>query len=165
MSKKKNLSDYNIEEVPDASAMKIAIVFAEWNEEVTKALVEGAKGSLIKHGLKEENLSVIPVPGSYELPMAAQYVLRDNKNIDAVICIGCVIQGETRHFEFISQAVSAGIMQVALEYQKPVVFGVLTTDNFQQAKERSGGKHGNKGDEAAVTAIKMVALNNANNSR
>ncbi len=160
MSKKKNLSDYNISEVPDASSMRIAIIYSEWNEEVTHALLNGAKDSLLKHGIKEDNIIVESVPGSFELPMGAQFLLKSDNTLDAVICIGCVIQGETRHFEFISQAVANGTMKVALMHNKPVVFGVLTTDNFQQAKERSGGVHGNKGDEAAITAIKMVNLKN-----
>ncbi len=158
MSKKKNLSEYNISDVPDASDMKIAIVFAEWNQEITLALADGAKTTLLNHGLNEKNLFINSVPGSYELPMGAQYIFENNRDIDAVICIGCVIQGETRHFEFISDAVANGIMNVAIKYNKPVIFGVLTTDNFSQAKERSGGKHGNKGDEAAITAIKMIEL-------
>ncbi|MBS4014183.1 MAG: 6,7-dimethyl-8-ribityllumazine synthase [Bacteroidetes bacterium] len=158
MSKKKNLSDYDDAGLPAADKMKIAIVYADWNEEVTSALVGGAKNTLLKHGLKEKNLIIHSVPGSYELPMGAQYLLINNFDLDAVICIGCVIQGETRHFDFISDAVANGVMNVALKYEKPVVFGVLTTNDYAQAKERSGGKHGNKGDEAAFTAIKMAAL-------
>lgn len=158
MSKKKNLSEYKGGEVSDASQMKIGIVFAEWNELVTMALLDGAKSTLIKHGLKEDNLVIKSVPGSYELPMGAQLMLSSDADFDAVICIGCVIQGETRHFDFISDAVANGIMNVSIKYGKPVIFGVLTTDNFSQAKERSGGKHGNKGDEAAITAIQMAGL-------
>ncbi len=158
MSKKKNLSDYNKSVIAVADKMKIAIVYADWNEEITSALVFGAKDTLFKHGLKEKNLIVYSVPGSYELPMGAQYLLANNYDIDAVICIGCVIQGETRHFDFICDAVANGIMNVAIKYEKPVVFGVLTTNNYEQAKDRSGGKHGNKGDEAAITAIQMAAL-------
>jgi 6,7-dimethyl-8-ribityllumazine synthase len=158
MPKKKNLSDINLTDVPDASQMKIAIVYADWNEEITSSLVKGAKSSLIKLGLKEKNLILHSVPGSYELPMGAQYLLSGIMDLDAVICIGCVIQGETRHFDFISDAVANGIMNVAIKYEKPVIFGVLTTNNFKQAMERSGGKHGNKGDEAAITAVKMAAL-------
>jgi 6,7-dimethyl-8-ribityllumazine synthase len=97
------------------------------------------------------------VPGSFELPLAAQWSAK-KKKIDAVICLGCVIQGETRHFEFINQSVAQGIKDVGLKYNKPVIFGVLTTDNMRQAMDRAGGKHGNKGDEAAITAIKMLAI-------
>ena len=164
MSKKKNLSEYKASEISDASQMKIGVVFAEWNDEITLALLDGVKSTLMKHGLKEDNLIIKSVPGSYELPMGAQLMLESDTKLDAVICIGCVIQGETRHFDFISDAVASGIMNVSIKYGKPVIFGVLTTDNFSQAKERSGGKHGNKGDEAAITAIQMVALRKELNS-
>ncbi len=137
--------------------MRFGIVVSEWNTDVTGALLEGAMETLVKHNAKAENIHVSWVPGSFELALGAQYYARETK-VDAIICLGCVIQGETRHFEFISQAVAKGIMDVGLTYNVPVIFGVLTTDSMQQAVERSGGKHGNKGTEAAVTALSMVGL-------
>jgi 6,7-dimethyl-8-ribityllumazine synthase len=153
----KNLSSYDISTVPDASEMKFGIVVSEWNEEVTGALAEGAINTLKKHGCKEDNIVVMPVPGSFELTFGSRLIAEKN-DLDAVIAIGCVIQGETRHFDFICSGVSHGITELNLEFDIPFIFGVLTTDTQQQALDRSGGKHGNKGDEAAVTAIKMVGL-------
>lgn len=155
--KKQNLSFYDPEKVPSADNMRMGIVVSEWNSEVTQALLQGAVETLQKHGTQPENIHVYYVPGSYELPQGAALLI-DQLDLDAVICIGCVIQGETRHFEFICQAVSQGIMNLGLDSGVPVIFGVLTTDNITQARERAGGKHGNKGDEAAVTAIKMADL-------
>jgi 6,7-dimethyl-8-ribityllumazine synthase len=119
--------------------------------------LDGAVSGLLKHGALERDIEVVQVPGSYELISGADIVLR-NQAIDAVICLGCVIQGETRHFDFICDAVGHGVAHVALKYNKPVIFGVLTTDNLQQALDRSGGIHGNKGEEAAITAIQMARL-------
>jgi 6,7-dimethyl-8-ribityllumazine synthase len=158
-SKLKNLSDYNKRSLLPAKDMMIGLVVSEWNQEITRALLKGAEKTLQECGVKKSNIISKFVPGSFELPLGAQLLI-ENTEVDAVICLGCVIQGETRHFEFICQAVAQGINMVALEYSVPVVFGVLTTDNLKQAKERSGGKHGNKGVEAAVTAIKMVQLAN-----
>lgn len=155
--KKQNLSDYAPQEVPDASEMTIGVVVAEWNPKVTLSLLEAAQATLKRHGMKQENIHIHYVPGSYELTSGAAMVIEGTQP-DAVICLGCVIQGETRHFEFICQAVAQGLNHVALNYSRPVIFGVLTTDTMQQALDRSGGKHGNKGDEAAITAIKMAAL-------
>jgi 6,7-dimethyl-8-ribityllumazine synthase len=155
--KKKNLSDYQPNEIPNAEGFTVAIVVAEWNPQITGALLQGALKTLKLHGLLEQNIHIHYVPGSYELTIGAAMVV-EGVQPDAVICLGCVIQGETRHFEFICQAVSQGLNHVALTYNRPVIFGVLTTDNMQQALDRAGGKHGNKGDEAAVTAIKMAAL-------
>lgn len=156
-SKKKNLSSYDKNKIPSASSMHFGIVVSEWNEDITSGLLNGALSTLAKHGAKKEHIRTIYVPGSFELPSAAQYLL-ECTDADAVICLGCVIQGETRHFEFICNAVAGGISSVSIAYNTPVVFGVLTTNTMQQAKDRSGGKHGNKGDEAAVTAIKMIDL-------
>ena len=156
----KNLSDYDASKVPSAENMKFGIVVAEWNPEITNALLEGAVKSLLKHDAKEDNIIVKHVPGSYELPLGAQLFLEDT-DVDAVIILGCVIQGETRHFDFICDAVSQGIMNLNLEYITPVIFGLLTTNDQQQAIDRAGGKHGNKGDEAGITAIKMVDLVNS----
>lgn len=156
-SSQKNLSDYSSKNLLDISQKKFAIVVAEWNEEITNALLQGAMDTLIKEGAIESNLIVKTVPGSYELSLGAQWMAQDAK-IDAVICIGCIIQGETRHFDFIAQAVAMGINEVSLKYNKPVIFGVLTPDTKEQALDRAGGKYGNKGDEAAITAIKMLGF-------
>jgi 6,7-dimethyl-8-ribityllumazine synthase len=150
-----NLSDYDIHSVPNASAMTFGIVVSEWNEKITKGLLKGAYNTLVKHGVKEENIITRFIPGAFELPLAAQ-TMYEQINLDAVICLGSVIQGETKHFDFVCEGTAIGIKDVALKYNKPTIFGVLTDNNEQQAIDRSGGKHGNKGDEAAVTAIKMV---------
>jgi len=153
----KNLSDYNFHSVPDASDMSFGIVVSEWNIEVTQALLDGCLKTLKKHGAKDENISVHFVPGSFELTLGAQ-LLAESTGIKAIIALGCVIQGETRHFDFICHGVSQGLTNLNIKYNKPFIFGVLTPSNQQQALDRAGGKHGNKGDEAAITAIKMVAL-------
>lgn len=155
----KNLSDFSNTTIPNARAYRFGIVVAEWNAKITGALYGGAYQSLIDNGTLEENIFTYSVPGSFELTSGADILLK-NKHLDAVICLGCVIQGETRHFDFICNAVANGISNVSIKYAKPVIFGVLTTDNEQQAEDRAGGKHGNKGVEAAVTAIKMADLNN-----
>lgn len=160
-SSDKNLSAFDGNSLPDASGMRFGIVVSEWNTEITEALFNGAKDVLKKSGCKNENIFRLNVPGSFELPLGAKWLL-EGQSPDAVICIGCVIQGETRHFDFICQAVSEAIMQLGLEYNTPVIFGVLTPQNMQQALDRAGGKHGNKGVEAAVTAIKMVQLKRRN---
>ncbi len=157
MSKKKNLSEYHKESLPSAKNIRFGIIVSEWNPEITDALYKGAFSSLLENGASEEDIITRYVPGSFELPLGAKYLL-ENSQLDAVICLGCVIQGETRHFDFICHSVANTISQLNIEYNIPVVFGVLTTDNFQQAKERSGGQHGNKGTEAAVVAIKMATL-------
>lgn len=141
----------------DLSGKKFAIVVAEWNEEITEPLFQGALDGLLKLGAKKKNIIRKTVPGSFELPLAAQW-MAEKKNVDAVICLGCVIQGETAHFDYICQAVAYGTMKVSLKTNKPVAFGVLTTLNKQQALERAGGKYGNKGEEAALTVVKMLEL-------
>lgn len=156
-SSNKNLSQFEGQPIPDASPFRFGIVWSEWNHEVTNALKEGAVKTLLQNGAIEENILVREVPGSFELTLGAQY-MAEFSNVDAIICLGCVIQGETRHFDFICDAVAKGITDLNIKFNKPVIFGVLTPDNLQQALDRSGGKHGNKGDEAAVTAIKMLAL-------
>lgn len=153
----KNLSQYSAEKLPNISDKKFGIIVSEWNEQVTESLFLGTVETLFKHGAKKENLYRKNVPGSFELPLAAQWMAEEDQ-IDAVICLGCVIQGETRHFDFICDAVANGITQVGLKYGKPVIFGVLTPNDLQQALDRAGGKHGNKGDEAAITAIKMLGF-------
>jgi 6,7-dimethyl-8-ribityllumazine synthase len=137
--------------------MRIGIVVAEWNIAITGALRDGAINTLLENGVLEKDIVLHYVPGSFELTMGAQFLCDDN-SIDAVITLGCVIQGETRHFDFICNAVAHGVTNVSLKYNKPVIFGVLTPNTLQQAEDRAGGKHGNKGDEAAVTVLKMIAL-------
>jgi 6,7-dimethyl-8-ribityllumazine synthase len=156
-SSKKNLSEFDSESIPSAENMTFGIVVSEWNGEITEELYQGAEDVLLLCDCKPENILRHNVPGSFELPAGALF-FAEYENVDAVICIGCVIQGETRHFEFICSAVSQGILNLAFQYKKPFIFGVLTTDTVEQAQERAGGGHGNKGVEAAVAAIKMVAL-------
>jgi 6,7-dimethyl-8-ribityllumazine synthase len=159
----KNLSDFSDTDVPSAAPYHFGIVVAEWNAVITNALYQGAYESLIDHGALIQNIYTYSVPGSFELTSGADILLK-NRKLDAVICLGCVIQGETRHFDFICNAVANGISNVAVKYSKPVIFGVLTPDNQQQAEDRAGGKYGNKGVEAAVTAIKMAYLAETLNS-
>ncbi len=153
----KNLSSVEGSGVPDAKPFKFGIVYSEWNYEITNALKESALKTLLQNGALEENITIKEVPGSFELTLGAQY-LAEFSNVEAIICLGCVIQGETRHFDFICEAVAKGITDLNIKYNMPFIFGVLTPDTQQQAADRAGGKHGNKGDEAAVTAIKMLAL-------
>lgn len=152
----KNLSDFSHTTIPSGENYRIAIIAAEWNANITGALYQGAYQTLAKHGVKEENIISKTVPGSFELSSAADIILAKDKSLDAVICIGCVIQGDTKHFDFICEAVANGITNASLKHNKPVIFGVLTTNDEQQALDRAGGKHGNKGDEAAITALKMA---------
>jgi 6,7-dimethyl-8-ribityllumazine synthase len=156
-SSQKNLSDFTKKNVQNVSERKFGILVSEWNSEVTEALYSGAFETLLEHGVKKEHIIRRDVPGSFELTLGAQW-MAEQDYIDAVICLGCVIQGETKHFDFICAAVAKGITDVNLKYNKPVIFGVLTTNNQKQALDRAGGKHGNKGDEAAITAIKMLGL-------
>jgi 6,7-dimethyl-8-ribityllumazine synthase len=153
----KNLSDYDIKSIPSAEGMRFGIVVAEWNTDVTNSLLQGAFETLKKHGVKEDDILVKYVPGSIELTLGAQF-MAEYADLDGVICLGCVIQGETRHFDFVCQSVTHGITELNMTYNLPFIYGVLTTDNIQQAQERAGGIHGNKGDEAAITAIKMAHL-------
>ena len=155
--KKKNLSEFTPFEFSSAQNKKIGIVVSEWNDHITDSLLNGAKECLMAHGVKNEKIIVRRVPGSFELPLGAEWMLKQ-ASVDAVICIGCIIQGETRHFEFIAQAVADGIMNVGLKHQKPAIFSVLTCNTMEQAEDRAGGKHGNKGVEGAVSALKMLAL-------
>jgi 6,7-dimethyl-8-ribityllumazine synthase len=151
-----NLSSYDSESIPDARKMRFGIVVSDWNREVTWSLLEGALNTLKKYSATENNI-IKHVPGSFELTLGAQF-LAEYEDLDAIICLGCVIQGETPHFTYICQGVTQGITQLNMEYNIPFIFGVLTTLNQEQATDRAGGKHGNKGDEAAVTAIRMAAL-------
>jgi 6,7-dimethyl-8-ribityllumazine synthase len=156
-SANKNLSEFQTIELPEIQHKKFAILVSEWNVEVTNALYSGAYETLLKHGVQEKNIITQTVPGSFELTLGAQKMAQ-KPEVDAVICLGCVIQGETKHFDFICHAVAQGITDVSIKFNKPVIFGVLTPNTQEQAMDRAGGKHGNKGDEAAITAIKMLAF-------
>jgi 6,7-dimethyl-8-ribityllumazine synthase len=149
------LKSGNIQTTSKISKKKVAVIVAEWNEEITESMYTSALNTLLQHGLKDTHVIRKNVPGTFELSLAALW-MAEKKNIDAVICLGCVIQGETPHFDYICQAVAYGITEASLKTRKPVIFGVLTTLNKQQALDRSGGKYGNKGEEAALTAIKMM---------
>lgn len=153
----KNLSVFTTDGLPDITDKKFVIVVAEWNSEVTEALFQGAYKTLVDHGAQTQNILRANVPGSFELSFGSQ-VYAQKADVDAVIAIGCVIQGETKHNDYINHAVAHGLTDVALKYNKPVIFGVLTPNTLQQALDRAGGVHGNKGDEAAITAIKMLSL-------
>ncbi|MDF2448320.1 MAG: 6,7-dimethyl-8-ribityllumazine synthase [Bacteroidota bacterium] len=153
----KNLSVFEGTDIPNAEEMKFGIVWAEWNHAITEKLMQGAHNTLIKYGAKPSNIVTKTVPGAFELPLGAQYMAEFGQ-VDAIICIGCVIQGDTKHFDFICDAVAKGITNLNLQFGKPFIFGVLTVNTQEQAEDRTGGKHGNKGDEAAVTAIKMLGL-------
>ena len=158
-SQDKNLSDLNYDLSGDASELKISVVHSEWNEEITHRLLSGCLQSLKDMGVEEKNITSISVPGSFELPMGAQMLIEStDPKPNAVICLGCVIRGETSHFDFVSQSVASGVKDVGLKFSIPVIFGVLTDDNKTQSLDRSGGKHGNKGEEAAVSAVRMALL-------
>ena len=152
-----NLSDFNKDSLPDSSSMKIGIVVSKWNNKITDGLYNGAFTTLIESGVSENNIEKIEVPGSFELIFGAKLLSR--KDVDVIICLGSVIQGETKHFDYVCQAVSNGIKDLNISLNIPVIFGVLTDNTMEQAVNRSGGKLGNKGVEAAVTAINMVHLN------
>ena len=153
----KNLSEYNSENLINAAGKRFGMVVAEWNKEITDALCKGAYDTLIKHGAQPQNIHRNTVPGTYELPLGAQFLASSNE-IDAVICLGVVIKGETKHDDYICHAVAKGLIDVSLKFNKPVIFGVVTTNNLEQALDRAGGKHGNKGVEAAVAAIHMLSF-------
>ena len=156
-----NLSEYDASKVPSGEGAKIALLVSEWNDEITNGLATGAIETLEKHGVDSQDISVHYVPGTFELPLGAQFLLEKNEDFDAVICVGCVIQGETKHFDFVCQGATQGIMDVGLNYSTPVIFCVLTDNTIEQSRARSGGEHGNKGTEAAVTALKMIHMANA----
>lgn len=149
-----NLSDYDVNSVPSAKGMKIGIVVSEWNTEITGALLEGASRTLIDNGVKKNDILVKTVPGSFELVYGAQQMAR--LPLDAIIAIGCVIKGDTPHFDYICQGTTQGLSLLNATQDIPVIYGLLTTTDMQQARDRSGGKLGNKGDECAITAIKMA---------
>jgi len=153
----KNLSDYNKENIPNGADFKVGIVVSEWNDTITNNLFEGAKQALLDNGVPESNIIIRHVPGAFELPLASQFML-DNTDVDGVVAIGVVIQGETRHFDFVCQGATQGLMNVMLEYNSPVSFCLLTDNNIQQSIDRSGGIHGNKGIECAIACLKMIVL-------
>ena len=150
-----NLSDYDFNSVPDASDMCFGIVVSEWNSNITGALLEGAVTTLKKHGVKDENLLVQTVPGSFELTFGASQMIKSGK-VDAVIAIGCVVRGDTPHFDYVCAGTTQGIAHLNATCDVPVIYGLITTNTMEQAEDRAGGKLGNKGDEGAITAIKMV---------
>ena len=150
-----NLSEYDFNSVPDGSEVTVGIVVAEWNKHITEKLLEGACNTLEKHGVKAENIFVKRVPGSFELTFGAKK-MAETKEVDAVIVLGCVVRGDTPHFDYVCSGVTQGITELNLMYDIPFIFGLFTTDTMQQSEDRAGGKYGNKGDEAAVTALKMV---------
>ena len=153
-TKNHNLSDYDINSVPDATGMKIGIVVAEWNENITAALLAGVKETLLKHGVALSDILVMTVPGSFELIYGASQMVK--KDVDAVIAIGCVIRGDTPHDRYICQGTTYGLSRLNTTQEKPVIYGLITTLDMQQAEDRAGGTMGNKGDECAITAIKMI---------
>lgn len=156
-TKNKNLSTYKEDSIPSGASYKVAIVTSEWNEDITSSLHKGAKETLLKHGVRAINIKEVYVPGTFELALGAQLIF-EKSDIDGVICIGSVIQGETRHFDFVCEAAAHGIKDVGLKFSKAAIFCVLTDNTLQQAKDRSGGKHGNKGIEAAIALLKMIHL-------
>ena len=152
----KNLSSYDPSKIADGNGRRVGIVYAEWNDEITHALRDGAVKTLVGNGVKEEDITLACVPGSFELIYGASQMVKSGK-FDAVIAIGCVIRGDTPHFDYICEGVTAGLSRLNVEYDTPVIFGLITTNNLQQAQERAGGRLGNKGDECAVTALQMMA--------
>jgi 6,7-dimethyl-8-ribityllumazine synthase len=153
----KNLSEYDPQHIPSAEGMRVGIVVSDWNEDITHKLLDGAKQALLDNNCREENIVIYHVPGSFELALGAQLLI-EHEEVQGVVALGSVIRGETAHFDFVCQATAQGIKDVSLKLNTPVIFGVLTDDNKQQAIDRSGGKHGNKGTEAAIGAIKMIHL-------
>jgi 6,7-dimethyl-8-ribityllumazine synthase len=152
-----NLSKYDINSVPDASNMRFGIIVSEWNENITAALLHGAEETLKRHGAKPENIITYTVPGSFELIYGSSKFIQTGM-VDAVIALGCVVRGDTPHFDYVCAGTTQGISELNALGNIPVIFGLITTDTMQQAEDRAGGIHGNKGDECAITAIKMVDL-------
>jgi len=153
----KNLSTYDKNTIPNAKDFRFGIVVSEWNSNITEGLKKGAIDTLLENGVEEDNIVTWDVPGTFELPFGSKHMMQ-TQDVDAVIAIGSVIQGETKHFDFVCSGTAQGIMDLNIHGDVPVIFCVLTDNNMQQAIERSGGIHGNKGTEAAVAAIKMATL-------
>lgn len=156
-SSEKNLSYYDHDTIPDGVDMKIGLVVSEWNAQITNGLLEGAKSTLLKHGVPSHSILELTVPGAFELALGAQYLFEQNV-VDGLVCLGSVIRGETKHFDFVCHGATQGVMNAGLKYNKPAIFGLLTDENKQQALDRSGGKLGNKGIECAIACMKMIAL-------
>ncbi|MEA4919160.1 6,7-dimethyl-8-ribityllumazine synthase [Proteiniphilum sp.] len=152
-----NLSSYDPTVVPNGEGRRVAIVVSDWNSSVTHSLLNGATDTLLKFGVSANDIIIEHVPGSFELTYAAK-VMIERAKVDSVIILGCVIQGETPHFTFVCDSVTEGTTRLNLKYDVPVIFGLLTTLTLDQAQARAGGRHGNKGDEAAITALKMMEL-------
>lgn len=161
-TEQKNLSEYSASDMPDATGWRVGIAVADWNPEITTALLRACHDTLTQSGVAEADIHIVRVPGSYELPLGAR-ILDGRHSLDAIVCLGCVIKGETTHNEYINQSVANGLMQLSILRNKPFVFGLLTPNSIDQAQDRAGGKHGNKGVEAAVTALRMIALQKENN--
>ena len=155
-----HLSAYDKASVPSGAGRRFAVVVSEWNREITDALRAGARQTLLAHGVAASDITETWVPGSFELALGAQLLIEQGE-LDGVICLGSVVRGETPHFDFVCQGATQGIMAVGLKYGLPVIFGLLTDDTLQQARDRSGGVHGNKGVDCGVAALKMVALKRA----
>ncbi len=158
----KNLSQYSKEELPQGADFKVGIVVSEWNRDITDKLLEGAKQTFLDAGLKPSNIIVNYVPGAFELPLGAQLMF-EKTDIDGLVAIGVVIQGETRHFDFVCNAATNGLMEVNLKFSKPTAFCLLTDNTKQQSIDRAGGKHGNKGVECAVACLKMIVMKKGKN--
>jgi len=152
----KNLSHYDKTTIPNAAKFRFGIVVSEWNDDITEPMFKGALETLVANGALQDNITSWHVPGTYELVYGSKKM--QEQQVDAVIAIGCVIRGETAHFDYVCQAAAHGIKDLNVNHDVPVIFCVLTDDNRQQSIERSGGKHGNKGVEAAIAAIKMATL-------
>lgn len=157
MAKKKNLSSYKKSDLPNGEKYKVGVVVSKWNPDITNALLEGVKEVLKEAKVEEDNIKIVHVPGSFELPAAAKILLQSD-SYDGIVCLGCVITGDTKHNEYINHAVATGLTQLSILSGKPCIFGVLTPDSYEQAEERAGGKHGNKGIEAALALLDMVSL-------
>ena len=153
-----NLSHFDKSSIPNAKGLRFGIVVSEWNKKITEGLYNGTQQALIDNGVALEDIIRVNVPGSFELTFGAS-MLAETTNVDAIITLGSVIQGETKHFDFVCQAVSNGITQLNISLDIPVIFGVLTDNTMQQAIDRSGGVLGNKGTECAIAAIKMASIN------
>ncbi|WP_235299033.1 6,7-dimethyl-8-ribityllumazine synthase [Portibacter marinus] len=157
MSSKDNNLSASKGDLPSGEGLKIGIVVSDWNDNITHSMLEACKNTLLENGVSESDMLTIHVPGTFELPVGAK-LLMGEENFNAIICIGCVIKGETKHDEYISNAVANGLINLGVLSGKPVIFGVLTPNNMEQALERSGGKYGNKGVEAAISALKMADI-------
>lgn len=157
-SKEKNLSEFDQNDVPSGKGLTVGIVTARWNHNITDKLLDGCVETLLQYEVDADQIHKIIVPGAYELPQGARILLSRHRKLDVIICLGCVIKGETSHNEYINQSVANGLMQIGLTSGTPCIFGLLTPNNMQQAEDRAGGQHGNKGVEAAVTALHMADL-------